>query len=262
MEVTSIARDGRVSISSRSDSSDSESMTKSHSSHRNFPSRRYFMSNPVHPLSIPSGTPKRGVFGFSPFRSSTPLREKHRFSSASCSVDHWEEATDPPAETDGLTSRSLNVSDSPIKCGLCDRFLSQRSPWSSKRIVRTSDMPVAGVLSCRHVFHAECLDQTTPKARKSDPPCPVCARLEEGSSPGQRTGFLKLSGPSKPWGCALAGDCVEGSRNTILSLNRNRIRKSLSLKANLGKEFPGKFRKTDSPCSSQWFVESMDHATT
>jgi len=41
-------------------------------------------------------------------------------------------------------------------------------------MVRTGDMPVAGVLSCSHVYHAECLEQTTPKSQKHDPPCPLC----------------------------------------------------------------------------------------
>nr|GMD28703.1 RING finger protein [Ipomoea batatas] len=273
MEGTSTARDGRGSTSSRSDSSDSESITKSHSSHRNFPSCRYFMSKPIHPLSIPSETPRREAFdsipaGFSEFDSTTPRRDKHRFSSASCSLDL--EASEP-VESDSL-SRSFNVSEG-FRCGLCDRFLSQRSPWSSRRIVRSGDMPVAGVLSCRHVFHAECLEQTTPKSRKSDPPCPICAKVEEGSSPDQRP-FSKFfprlkpfseDGPSKPWGCAHAGDCVEGalhapSRNTLLSLNRNRIRKNLSLKGNPVKEFPGKLRKTGS-YSSQLFIGSVDHGT-
>jgi len=41
-------------------------------------------------------------------------------------------------------------------------------------MVRTGDMPVAGVLSCSHIYHAECLEQTTPKSQKHDPPCPLC----------------------------------------------------------------------------------------
>ncbi|VFQ74825.1 unnamed protein product [Cuscuta campestris] len=226
MEGNSNARDGRGSTSSRSESSDSESIAKSHSSHRNFPSYRYFMSKPIHPLSLPPKTPKRGPVPASELGSPTPLGEKHRSSSASISVDLTEEDPDPPLEPERPVGSSLTVSDSPIKCSLCNRYLSQRSPWSARRIVRTSDMPVAGVLSCCHVFHAECLDQTTPKARKTDPPCPVC---------------------------------VDGSRNTILSLNRSRIRKSMSLKGNMGKEFPGRLGRI-SPFSSQSFVESMDHA--
>ncbi|PHU02496.1 hypothetical protein BC332_27747 [Capsicum chinense] len=116
-------------------------------------------------------------------------------------------------------------------------------------------MPVAGVLSCRHVFHAKCLEQATPKSCKSDPPCPICAKLGEGSSPEQRVlskFFPRLKtfseeGPSKPWGCAHSGDCVGGalhtpSRGTMLALNKNRIRKNLSLKA-MKKEAQDEFTK-------------------
>lgn len=274
MEGTSAARDSAGSTSSRSDSSDFESMAKTHYSHRNFSSRRCFMSKPVHPLSFPSDTPRREATDSNPaafleFDAITPRREKHRLSSASGSVDLTDVSETFEAD---LPSRSRNLSDS-FRCGLCERLLSQRSPWSSRRIVRSGDMPVAGVLSCRHVFHAECLEQTTPKARKNDPPCPICVKVEEENSPEQRA-FSKFfprlkpfseDGPSnsRPWGCAQAGDCVEGAlnvppRNTMLSLNRSRIKKNLSLKGTLGKEFPGKLKKSGS-FASQLFTGSVDH---
>ncbi|XP_049405380.1 uncharacterized protein LOC125868851 [Solanum stenotomum] len=274
MEGASIARDGRGSTSSRSDSSDCDSITKSHSSYRSFPSRRFFMSKPIHPLSFPTETtPRREAIdslsaGFLEFDASTSQRDKHRLSSASGSLDLTEASESFQSD---FLSKPCNPSDG-FRCGLCERFLSQRSPWSSRRIVRSGDMPVAGVLSCRHVFHAECLEQATPKSCKSDPPCPICAKLEEDSSPEQRV-FSKFfprlktfseEGPSKPWGCAHSGDCVEGalhgpSRGTMLSLNKNQIRKNLSLKGNSGKEFPGKLRKTNT-FSSQLFIGSVDHA--
>ncbi|KAJ6349432.1 hypothetical protein OIU77_006920 [Salix suchowensis] len=37
-------------------------------------------------------------------------------------------------------------------------------------------MPTAGVLPCSHVFHAECLEQVTPKTQIHDPPCPSCLK--------------------------------------------------------------------------------------
>ncbi|KAL2510112.1 RING/U-box superfamily protein [Forsythia ovata] len=95
-------------------------------------------------------------------------------------------------------------------------------------------MPVAGVLSCSHAFHAECLEQTTSKAY----------------------------GLSKPWSCAQSGNCVEGAlhtpaHNTLLSLNRNRFRKNIFLKGNLGLEFPGKLRKSG-PYSSELLIRSVE----
>ncbi|PIN13765.1 hypothetical protein CDL12_13597 [Handroanthus impetiginosus] len=273
MEETSAARDSGGSTSSRSDSScEYESMIKSHTSHRN---RRCFMSKAIHPLSFPSETPTRESTGISPsglpdFDAITPQMDRHHSSSTSGSFDLTE--IPDPLEYD-LLSRSRSPADC-SKCGLCERFLSQRSPWSSRRIIKSGDMPVAGVLYCRHVFHAECLEQTTPKARKNDPPCPICVKIEEENSPDQRV-FSKLrysfprlkpfceDGPSKPWGCAQAGDCVEGAlhtptRNTLLSLNRSRFRKNLSLKGNPGREFPGKLRKSGS-FSPQLLVGSVEH---
>ncbi|KAL6983467.1 hypothetical protein U1Q18_016853 [Sarracenia purpurea var. burkii] len=280
-EGTSAIQDSGGSSSSRSDSSDYEPMTKSHlSSHRNFSSRRCFMSKPIHPVSLPFEMPTREVSdataaGFSEFDVAMPQRETHRLSSASGGSIDFTDVSEP-LESDSF-SRSSDLSES-FKCGLCERFLSQRSPWSSRRIVKSGDMPVAGVLSCRHVFHAECLEQTTPKMRKNDPPCPVCVRSEGENSlehhrvcSKMRSGFPKLrpfceDEPSRPWGCAQAGDCVESalnapSRNTMLLLNRNRIRKNLSMKGNPVKEFPGKLRKIGSYSSSLMIGRSADQGT-
>ncbi|GAA0141088.1 hypothetical protein LIER_35332 [Lithospermum erythrorhizon] len=274
MEETSVDRDSAGSTSSRSDNTDYDSVAKSHPSHRNYSSRRCFMSKPIHPLSFTSQMPRREGTNSMPtalgeLDASTSPREKHRLSSASGSLD----LTDVSEQFESEVSyKSYNLSEC-FRCGLCERFLSQRSPWSSRRIVRSGDMPVAGVLSCRHVFHADCLEQITPKARRNDPPCPICSKVEEGNSPDQRAFskfFPKLkhfgeAGPSKPWGCAHAGDCVQGAlqgpqRNALLSLNRNRMRKNLSWKgSNPGKEFPGKLRKT-STFASPLHIGSSDHA--
>ncbi|XP_007046059.2 PREDICTED: uncharacterized protein LOC18610377 isoform X2 [Theobroma cacao] len=267
--------DSGVSTSSHSDSSESEAMVKPClSSHRNFSNRRYFMSKPIHPLSFPKGTPTTeasdsAVAGFSD-DAATPQRDAHRWSSASSSNDFAD--VSEPFESE-IFNRSFIPSDG-FKCGLCERFLSQRSPWSSRRIVRSSDMPVAGVLSCRHVFHAECLEQTTPKTRKNDPPCPICVRLEEQNSPEKqvisrlRNGLPRLrpfseDGPSRTWGCAQVGDCVEGAlhappRSTMLLLNRSRMKKNLFVKGNSSKEFPGKLRKSGSSSLQLFGGKSID----
>ncbi|XWS42654.1 hypothetical protein CRYUN_Cryun16bG0032500 [Craigia yunnanensis] len=72
------------------------------------------------------------------------------------------------------------------KCGVCGKLLWQKSPWSSHQIVRGSDLPTSGVLPCSHVFHAECLEQVTPKSQLQNPPCPLCLKtigaLEESAS--------------------------------------------------------------------------------
>lgn len=272
MEGSSENPDSGGSTSSHSDSSESEPTVKSRlSSHRNFSSRRSFMSKPIHPLSFSAQTysreaPDSVVAGFSEFETATPQRDAHRWSSASSNTDFADVSESFESE---IFSWSCNHSDG-FRCGLCEKYLSQRSPWSSRRIVKSGDMPVAGVLSCRHVFHAECLEQTTPKARKHDPPCPLCLRLEEDNCLEQRghsrlrTGFPRLrpfceDGPSRPWGCAQVGDCVEGAlhappRNSMFLLNRNRIKKNLSL----SKEFPGKLRKSGPYSSQQLSGKSVD----
>ncbi|XP_019053582.1 PREDICTED: uncharacterized protein LOC104602979 isoform X2 [Nelumbo nucifera] len=255
MEGSSAIPYSAGSTSSRSDGSEYEPITKTHaSSHR----RYSFMSKPVHPLSFPTLTLElHSASGFPEFGATTPQREALQWSSASSSIDF----TDASEQLDSeCFAPSCNPQEG-FKCGLCDRFLSQRSPWSSRRIVRSGDMPVAGVLSCRHVFHAECLEQTTPKTQKHDPPCPLCARLEE-NVPEQRlvsrlkNGLPRLrpfceDGPSRSWGCGQVGDCVEGAlhgppRNAMLLLNRSRLKKHLSMKGSSSKEIPEKLKKSGS----------------
>lgn len=274
VQGTSENPDSGGSTSSRSESSESESTTKSClSSQRNFSNRRSFISKPIHPFSFADLTPTKeaidpAVVAFSEFGASTPLRDAQRWSSASSSQEFADVTESFESE---ITGRPHIPSDG-FRCGLCERFLSQRSPWSSRRIVRSGDMPTTGVLPCCHVFHAECLEQTMLKTLKNDPPCPLCVRLEEENSPDQR-GLLRLrnsfprlksfteDGPSRPWGCAQVGDCVEGAlhappRNAMFLLNRNRIKKNLSMKGNLSKEFPGKVTKSG-PYSSQLFIGSL-----
>ncbi|XP_057448206.1 uncharacterized protein LOC130739810 [Lotus japonicus] len=264
------------SMSSQSESSESESTTKSNLSfQRNFSNHRSFISKPIHPLSFPDITTTRDAFDpavttFTEFDTSTPLRDGQRWSSASSSQDF----ADVTESFELETPSHPHIPSDGSRCRLCERFLSQRSPWSTRRIVRSGDMPTAGILPCRHVFHAECLEQTTPKTRKSDPPCPVCVKFEEENSPDQRgtlrlrNGFPRLKpfcedGPSRSWGCSQAGDCVAGAlhaqpRNAMFLLNRNRIKRNLSSKGNLSKEFPGKIRKSGAYSSQLFSGSSAD----
>lgn len=265
MEGTSMIPDGGGSTSSRSDGSEFEHTGKLHlSTPRNFPSRCSFMSKPIHPLSFPIQASTRETSesiaaGFVEYDAATATQQDaHRLSSGSSSID----LTDISEQyAPDFLSRASNTGES-FKCGLCDRLLSQRSPWSSRRIVRSGDLPTTGVLSCRHVFHAECLDQMTPKSQTSDPSCPLCSKLKRENSPEQhtfprlRSSFPRLrtfseEGSSRSWGCVQAGDCVEGAlhtphRGSLLLLNRNRIKKNLSPKGNSGKEISGKLKKTSS----------------
>ncbi|GAU44611.1 hypothetical protein TSUD_241040 [Trifolium subterraneum] len=257
-EGTSKNPNNASSTSTQSDSSESESNSNSRlSSQRNFSNHRSFISKAIHPLSFPDLTTSRDAFDptvdYSRFDTSNPLRDSQHSSNSSSSQD----SADITESFELETPVHPHTLQDGFRCGLCERFLSQRSPWSSRRIVRSKDLPAAGVLSCCHVFHAECLDQTTPKTRKIDPPCPVCVKLEEQYSLDQR-GVLRLRNSFPKF---KSGNCVEGApphappHNAMFLLNRNRIRKNLSLRGNLSKGFPGKVRNT-ATYSSQLFIGS------
>ncbi|VVA91898.1 unnamed protein product [Arabis nemorensis] len=54
-------------------------------------------------------------------------------------------------------------------CGNCSKPLTERSS------IARFDLPIAAVLACGHVYHAECLETMTSETEKYDPPCPICA---------------------------------------------------------------------------------------
>ncbi|KAB2058755.1 hypothetical protein ES319_A11G255900v1 [Gossypium barbadense] len=123
----------------------------------------------------------------SPDPSASSRREGFRWSSASShdlGLDGEKFDIAEHVDVENLRSPIGPVVDH--KCGVCGKLLWQKSPWSSHRIIRGSDMPTAGILPCCHVFHAECLEQVTPKSQIHDPPCPLCLKtigpLEESAS--------------------------------------------------------------------------------
>ncbi|KAL7125401.1 hypothetical protein ABFS83_14G114800 [Erythranthe nasuta] len=63
-------------------------------------------------------------------------------------------------------------------CGVCTKPLIERSLWGQK-IISTNELAVVSVLTCGHVYHAECLEYTTPEVNKYDPPCPICTYGEK-----------------------------------------------------------------------------------
>ncbi|KAF2297631.1 hypothetical protein GH714_001757 [Hevea brasiliensis] len=111
----------------------------------------------------------------SPDHSASSRREGFRWSSAS-SYDLGLDGDrfDMAEHMDMESLRSPNSAVPDQKCGVCGKLLWQKSPCSSHRIMRGGDMPIAGVLPCSHVFHAECLEQVTPKTQIHDPLAP-CA---------------------------------------------------------------------------------------
>lgn len=79
---------------------------------------------------------------------------------------------------DKMTRASSRISGSPYvdlqTCGICSRPLTERSLWSSQKIIACNELSVVAVLVCGHVYHAECLENMTPEISKYDPACPVC----------------------------------------------------------------------------------------
>ncbi|XWS54946.1 hypothetical protein CRYUN_Cryun10bG0133100 [Craigia yunnanensis] len=64
-------------------------------------------------------------------------------------------------------------------CGVCSKLLSEKSLWSSQKIIISNELSVVSVLTCGHVYHAECLENMTPEIDKYDPACPICTLGEK-----------------------------------------------------------------------------------
>ncbi|XP_068659633.1 uncharacterized protein [Aristolochia californica] len=208
----------------------------------------------------------------SPDPSLSSRREGFRWSNASSYDMGFDREGFEITEHRDSENGKLHSADNP-KCGLCGRMLWQKSPWSSYRIVRSGDMPIAGVLSCSHVFHADCLEQTTPKSQSFDPPCPVCHRNTIGaeppsslvSEPLQMTRRSVQRNQGETFLADVTGNCgnldmnhgesglrrngsLPMGRGASNSLIRNYFRKRFSFKGKTGKDLLGSkiFHRTGS----------------
>ncbi|XP_043692150.1 uncharacterized protein LOC122642670 [Telopea speciosissima] len=213
----------------------------------------------------------------SPEPSTNSRREGFRFSNASSFDMSFDEDGFDVSEHVNLENERLRQhSAGNHNCELCGRLLWQKSPWSSYRIVRGCDMPIAGVLHCAHIFHAECLEQTTPKSQIHDPPCPVCLKtidaVEESPSVSEpmqmalrsvwrNQGVVISDAPGDKNGTQSL-DHFEGGfrRNQTQSVSRrsgslikNQLKKHFMFKGSTGKDFFGMkgFHKTGSSSSNQ-----------
>lgn len=257
---------------------------------RNFSNRCSFMSKPVYPLVFRNpvsdgetyGTSGPGI-GSSTNQGST-FSPDFKFQKSLTHFQKMEASLDPNTSSSrregfrwsnassydfGFDGDSIDIMEhigtetprSPYsnitrqhKCGLCQRPLWQKSPWSSHRVVRNSDMPVAGVLPCRHVFHAECLEETTPKSQVHEPPCPICQKSVNSeacisfSEPLQ----VALRSVRRSQGANAATDGVGSSSNRNLDCNeddkpmarrgsflRRHLKKRFSFKGRMGRDLFG-----------------------
>ncbi|KAJ4767571.1 RING/U-box superfamily protein [Rhynchospora pubera] len=198
-EASLLGNNESSTISSQSDNSTTkyELIVKSPLFARRGPStaRRSFITTPVHPLFFPD--------------------DSLSLSSPTSSVDPTE-APEP--------SKTLSLHP---QCGICKRLLSRKSPWCPRKIVHSSDMPVVSILSCSHVYHADCLDRT-PKTFRHDPTCPVCDKLEKDDGNTEqwaicrlKNGFPRLrsvgEGPSRVWSCGGVDDMEAFNKDVLKS---------------------------------------------
>ncbi|KAI9388814.1 hypothetical protein POPTR_009G120000v4 [Populus trichocarpa] len=64
-------------------------------------------------------------------------------------------------------------------CGICLKLLTEKSLWSSQKLIASNELSVVAVLTCGHAYHAECLEALTPEINKYDPACPFCTLGEK-----------------------------------------------------------------------------------
>ncbi|EOX97940.1 RING/U-box superfamily protein isoform 3 [Theobroma cacao] len=102
----------------------------------------------------------------------TSRRERWSFDS-----DSWGFHREKISRSSGRISSSPSVDLQ--TCGVCSKLLSEKSLWSSQKIIINNELSVVAVLTCGHVYHAECLENMTPEIDKYDPACPICTLGEK-----------------------------------------------------------------------------------
>ncbi|WCJ40938.1 RING/U-box superfamily protein [Euphorbia peplus] len=128
-----------------------------------------------------SNEPTRGSHG-----GSSDGWSMHAFSElmASSQREKWSSDNDSLRSFNHEKTRSsdrLSMSSSVDlqTCGVCSKLLTEKSLWSSQKLVMSNELSVVSVLICGHVYHAECLETLTPEISKYDPCCPVCTMGEK-----------------------------------------------------------------------------------
>lgn len=223
---------------------------ENHSSGRNSPSINSIAGEGQIPFENPGATNEstRGSYGrssdgwsahaFSDLVS-TSQRERWSFDSDCCSL-----TPDKLSRTGGRNSGSMSMDLQ--TCGICSKVLTDKSAWSSQKIIAGNELSVIAVLVCGHAYHAECLEAITPEINKYDPGCPVCAFGEKQT--------LKLSGKMLKAERDLKAKSSKKSRNRVVDTDHDsfdfdhwksnahegkspRLSTSSSLKISLAKPF-------------------------
>ncbi|KAJ0962565.1 hypothetical protein J5N97_027687 [Dioscorea zingiberensis] len=106
---------------------------------------------------------------------------------ASSQRERWSFDSENPSSNSIKVARSNNQTSTSLStelqtCGVCQKLLKDRSPWTVQKLVASNEVAVVAVLVCGHVYHAECLESLTPEADRYDPSCPVCTHGEKYGS--------------------------------------------------------------------------------
>ncbi|KAJ6402841.1 hypothetical protein OIU84_014864 [Salix udensis] len=82
----------------------------------------------------------------------TSNRERWSYDNECLGFNH--EKTRSSGRSSAFTSVDLQT------CGICSKLLTEKSLWSSQKLIATNELSVVAVLICGHAYHAECLENS------------------------------------------------------------------------------------------------------
>ncbi|KAG5239002.1 cell wall protein [Salix suchowensis] len=122
-------------------------------------------------------------------------------------------------------------------CGVCSKQLTEKSLWSSQKLIASNELSVVAVLTCGHVYHAECLEVLTPEIDKYDPACPFCI-LGEKQAFKLSQKALKTEMDLKARNKKLRSRVVDSDLDGDSIMKGSQDGSSASMKSSLAKPFP------------------------
>lgn len=140
-------------------------------------------------------------------------------------------------------------------CGVCAKLLTMRSSWgwTSQKIVSNNELAVVSVLTCGHVYHAECLEYMTPEINKYDPACPVCTygekqavKMSEKALKAEVDQKARKRSSRKHVGGSDGGAVVKGSKISSSIINKSSpfLKRHLSFSSKSSKSLPENHQPT------------------
>ncbi|XP_058087125.1 uncharacterized protein LOC131234336 [Magnolia sinica] len=163
----------------------------------------------------------------------TSQRERWSFDSENMSSGHGKVSR---SNSQPLSSPSIDLQ----ACGICSKLLTERSSFSSQKIVANNELSVVAVLVCGHVYHAECLDNMTPETDKYDPSCPLCMVGERMASKMSRKasrGDVDSKARNKISRIGVADIDPESEKSTRQEGKGPKMGASSSMKSSFGRPF-------------------------